>query len=68
MCIYCTQNDATVNPSAEVHHYNDLDLDMDLGTMKAICMDETGFTAAIFDEAVYHLQLDSLYNTLEQFS
>ncbi|XP_052243432.1 baculoviral IAP repeat-containing protein 3-like [Dreissena polymorpha] len=51
-------NDAT-NLSAEVHHYNDLDLDMDLVTMKTICMDEMEFTAEIFDEAVYHLQLDA---------
>ncbi|KAH3729018.1 hypothetical protein DPMN_054981 [Dreissena polymorpha] len=50
-------NDAT-NPSAEKHHHNDLDLDMDLLTVKAVCIEEMGFTAEIFDEAVYHLKLD----------
>ncbi|KAH3729135.1 hypothetical protein DPMN_055098 [Dreissena polymorpha] len=45
-------------PPAEVHHHIDLDLDMDLVTMKSICMNEMGFTTEIFDEAVYHLKLD----------
>ncbi|XP_052244974.1 baculoviral IAP repeat-containing protein 8-like [Dreissena polymorpha] len=31
---------------------------MDLLTVKAVCIEEMGFTAEIFDEAVYHLKLD----------
>ncbi|KAH3729078.1 hypothetical protein DPMN_055041 [Dreissena polymorpha] len=57
-----TMLNVATNPSAEVHHHNDLDLDMDLMTMKAVCMDEMGFTAEIFDEAVYHLNLDGYHH------